>query len=223
MQDVVVHSIPGSPFGRTVLSVLEEKKVPYRFVMVPPPTLKTPVHMALHPFGRVPVFIHGDFRLYETAAIIRYLDRVVPSPRLTPADPRAAARMDQCMNISDWYLFQGTVSVIGFQRIVGPRVLGLPTDEVAVAAAVPKAVMACDELARLLGDQTFFAGAELSLADFMLLSNVDFLAATPEWQLTGAKHANLVRWLERMNSLDSVKATTWEKVAAKAQPLKQAS
>ena len=29
--------------------------------------------------------------------------------------------MDQVMNISDWYLFQGVGNVIGFQRIVGPR------------------------------------------------------------------------------------------------------
>jgi glutathione S-transferase len=223
MKDVVVHSIPGSPFGRTVLAVLEEKKVPYRFAMVPPPTLKTPAHLALHPFGRVPVFVHGDFRLYETAAIIRYIDRVAGGASLSPTDPQAAARMDQAMNISDWYLFQGCVSVIGFQRIVGPRVLGLPTDEAAVAMAVPKAVMACDELARLLGEQSHFAGAELSLADFMLASNVDFLAATPEWQLTGARHVNLVRWLERMNQRAALRATTWEKVAAMAEPLRQAS
>ena len=38
------------------------------------------------------------------------------APALTPADPKAAARMDQVMNICDWYLFQGVDNVIGFQR-----------------------------------------------------------------------------------------------------------
>uniref|UniRef100_UPI0025E3BB6F glutathione S-transferase N-terminal domain-containing protein n=1 Tax=uncultured Shimia sp. TaxID=573152 RepID=UPI0025E3BB6F len=28
-----------------------------------------------HPFGRVPVLRHGDFVVYETAAITRYVDR----------------------------------------------------------------------------------------------------------------------------------------------------
>jgi len=37
------------------------------------------------------------------------LDRVLPSPAPTPTDARAAARMDQVMNINDWYLFQASV------------------------------------------------------------------------------------------------------------------
>jgi len=53
----------------------------------------------------VPVLEHDGFVLYETAAILRYLDRVLPDPRLTPADARRAARMDQLMSINDWYLF----------------------------------------------------------------------------------------------------------------------
>ena len=51
---------------------------------------------------------HNGFLLYETQAILRYLDRVLPTPALTPADPRRAARMDQVMNVTDWYLFQGS-------------------------------------------------------------------------------------------------------------------
>ena len=56
---------------------------------------------------------HGDFTLYETQAILRYLDRVLPAPALTPRDPPATARMDQLMNVNDWYLFQGVGAVIG--------------------------------------------------------------------------------------------------------------
>jgi glutathione S-transferase len=40
------------------------------------------------------VLQHGDFWLYETQAILRYLDRVLPQRPLTPPDPRRAARMD---------------------------------------------------------------------------------------------------------------------------------
>ena len=66
--------------------------------------------------------------------------------------------MDQLLNINDWYLFPGAASVIGFQRIVAPRLLGMPTDESAVAAAVPRAKAAIDELARLLAENSFLAG-----------------------------------------------------------------
>ena len=81
---------------------------------VAPGAAKSPEHLARHPFGRVPVLEHDGFMLYETQAILRYLDRVLPQPALTPADPRRAARMDQVMNINDWYLFQGVGNVIAF-------------------------------------------------------------------------------------------------------------
>src|SRR6516164_11085662 len=158
MNEFLVHLIPGSPFARSVLAMLEEKRAPYGLVAVMPGTLRSPQHLSRHPFGRVPVLEHGDFRLYETQAILRYLDRVLPEPALTPADPRAAARMDQLMNINDWYLFHGVANVIAFQRIVGPRLLGLEADENAIAAAVPRARVVLDELAALLGEQPYFAG-----------------------------------------------------------------
>lgn len=65
------------------------------------------------------------FQVYETQAIIRYIDRVLPRPPLTPGNPQAAGRMDQFMNINEWYLFKAAINVIGFQRVVGPRLMGL--------------------------------------------------------------------------------------------------
>src|SRR5215471_13778819 len=82
MSEIVVHGVPGSPFLRSVLLGLEEKKAPYR----------------LHAFGP------GEFKLYESQAILRYLDDIFPEPRREPADPRAAARMNQLIGINDWYL-----------------------------------------------------------------------------------------------------------------------
>ncbi|MGY6202148.1 hypothetical protein [Paraburkholderia strydomiana] len=32
-------------------------------------------HLKRHPFGRIPAFEHGDFRLYETGAIVRLSGR----------------------------------------------------------------------------------------------------------------------------------------------------
>src|ERR1700737_3404110 len=139
MSEFTVHSIPGSPFGRAVLATLEEKGASYRLSPVAPDTFRSPEHLARHPFGRVPVLEHNGFIIYETQAILRYLDRVLATPALTPADPKRAARMDQVMNVNDWYLFQGVSNVIGFHRVIGPRLMGLKPAEAAIEAAMPQA------------------------------------------------------------------------------------
>lgn len=214
MSEFTVHSHPGSPFGRAVMATLEEKGARYRLARLAP---KSPEHLALHPFGRIPIFEHDGFRLYETQAIQRYIDRVLPNPALTPDDPKRAARMDQVMNINDWYLFQGVGNVIIFHRVVGPRVLGTTPDEAAIQAAMPRAYVVFDELGRLLGQQPYFAGDAISLADLLVAPAMAFFAQTPEWSKLGAPHANLVAWLERMQARPSMKATTWERLAEVAE------
>ncbi len=213
MSQFMVHSIPSSPYGRAVFAALEEKRAGYRLAPVPPGTLKAEPHTARHPFGRVPVLEHDGFLLYETQAILPYLDRVLPSPALTPAEPKAAGRMDQLMNICDWYLFQGVANVIGFQRVVKPRLLGQPADETAVAQAMPKAHAVFEELSRLLGSRMCFAGDAVSLADLMIAPQLDFFSLTPEWAPLTAQRTNLCAWLSRMNDRASMKATTWERIA----------
>jgi glutathione S-transferase len=216
MSKFVVHTIPGSPYARAVLAALEEKAVPYRLAPVAPGAFQSPQHLARHPFGRVPVLEHDGFVLYETQAILRYLDRIKPSPALTPADAQRIARMDQVMNINDWYLFHDVGNVIIFQRVVGPKLMGLTPDEAAIAAAMPKARTVFNELARLLGEQPYFVGDEMSLADLMVAPAVAFFTATPEWAELGEPHPNLVAWLARMEARPSMKATTWERVSEMA-------
>ena len=214
MREFIVHSIPGSPFGRAVLATLEEKSASYRLSPVAPGTFHSPQHMARHPFGRVPVLEHDGFSLYESQAILRYLDRMLPNPALTPLDSKRAARMDQAMNINDWYLFHGVGNVIIFHRVISPRLMGKAPDEGAIDAAMPKAKTVFTELARLLGQSSYFAGDELSLADLLLAPAVAFFAPTPEWSVLGAPHPNLAAWLDRMEARSSMQATTWERLTA---------
>ncbi len=213
MSEFIVHSVPGSPFGRSVLAPLEEKRAAYRLAAVAPGRTKTPEYLALHPFGRVPVMEHDGFRLYETQAILRYLDRQITQPSLTPTDIKRAARMDQVMNINDWYLFHGVGNVIIFHRVIAPRLMGRAPDEEAIKAAMPKAHAVFNEVARLLGDQPYFTGDTLSLADLLVAPAVEFFTTVPEWSALGAPHANLVAWMTRMQERPSMKATTWERVS----------
>jgi glutathione S-transferase len=212
MSNFVIHTIPGSPYARAVLATLEEKGTPYKISPLQPGGQKSMPHLARHPFGKMPVLEKDGFVLYETQAILRYLDRSLPNPSLTPADPQSAARMDQLININDCYLFQGVSNVIVAQRVIFPAIFGLAPDEAVIAAAMPQAHVVFDELARILGDQKFFAGNEISLADLSIAPQMDLFVGIPEWDVLTAHHTNIRNWLEAMNARPSMKATTWQRV-----------
>ena len=147
------------------------------------------------------------FSLYETQAILRYVDAAFPrNRRCSQADPKERARMDQIIGICDWSFFPKAAAPIAFNRIIGPKLLGLPTDEVAIADAMPMARICFAELDRLLGDQPFLIGSNLSIADIMLAAQLDLLATTPEGQelIDGTR---LDPWLERMRKRPSLVAS----------------
>ena len=206
MTEVIIHGINGSPFVRAVQLTLEEKGRPYRIAALNPGESKGEAHLKRHPFGRVPAIEHDGFQLYETQAILRYLDAAFPAPALQPTDPRAIGRMNQIIGVNDWYFFPKVAAVIVFNRIVGPVLMGRQPNEAAIAAALPDARLCIGELNRLLGDNAFMAGDELTLADLMLAPQIDFLAATPEGRdlMHGTK---LEAWLGRMNQRPSMQAT----------------
>ena len=207
MSEFVVHGIHGSPFVRAVQLVLEEKGVPWRLQAMALGDRQT--RLTLHPFGRMPVLDHGEFRLYETQAILRYIDDVLPEPALQPKDPKAAARMNQVMGVNDWYLFPQVTAVIGFHRIVGPKLMGLTPDEAKIAEAMPNAHACIRELERLMDGQPFFAGSQLTLADLMVVPHLAFLAMTPEGEAL-LQDSPLKAWLARMDSRPSLQATRWQ-------------
>ena len=132
---------------------------------------RAPEYLDRHPFGRIPAVQHGDFRLYETQAILRYIDRLFPTPAFVPADPRREARMNQIMGITDWYVMPDVSAGICFNRLIAPK-LGRPVDEARIAASVPRAAVCIDEIARLLGGQAYMAGDALSIADLMLIPHL---------------------------------------------------
>jgi len=206
MSDIVVYGVPGSPFLRAVQMGLEEKKAVYRLQVMGAGDSKSEAYLKKHPFGRVPAFEQGNFGLYETQAILRYLDDIFPEPPLKPRDAQQAARMNQIIGINDWYFFPKVAAVIVFQRIIGPVLLGIRTDEAAIEAALPMGRTCIAELDRLLGAQQFVAGDHLSIADLMLAPQLDFLAETPEGKsLLGG--TQIEAWLVRMNERPSMQAT----------------
>jgi glutathione S-transferase len=215
MSEFIVYGVPGSPYVRAALLGLEEKGCDWHLHAMPFGGFKSSEHLARNPFGRIPVMDHGDFRLYEVQAILRYLDRVVPQPSLTPRDPRAEARMNQICGITDWYVMPDVSRPITFARVVAPK-LGLPVDEARIAAAIPKAKVCVAEIGGLLGDQQFMAGEALTIADLMLAPHLTMFAETAEGAPMLQPHPNIRAWVERMNARPSMVATTWDRLHALA-------
>jgi glutathione S-transferase len=211
MSDVTVYGIPGSPYVRSVLLGLEEKNVPYTLVRMGPGETKQPPHLERHPFGRIPAFTHGDFQLYETQAILRYIDAVFPGIALRPTEPRAVARMDQMMGIVDWYFFRDIGTTIVFNRVVAPA-FGMPTDEAACTAAIPKAKICAQEVDRLIGDRPYVAGDAISLADLMLAPHLEYFSISPEGIAVLQPYPRLTAWLKRIQERPSMQNTSWEKL-----------
>jgi glutathione S-transferase len=211
MSEFTIYAVPGSPYVRSALLGLEEKGCDWRLHAMPFGAFKAPEHLTRHPFGRIPVMDHGDFRLYEVQAILRYLDRIVPQPSLTPRDPRAEARMNQICGITDWYFMPQVSAAITFQRLVAPKI-GRPVDEARIADAIPRAQVCVTEISRLLGEQLFMAGDELSIADLMLAPHLTMFAETAEGASMLQPHINVRSWVERMNARPSMIATTWDKL-----------
>ena len=79
MSSVRLYGFPLSTYVNVARLVLTHKGVFYEFHDLEP-DMGGPRHLALHPFYRVPILEHGDFRAYETAANIQAFEqlRMVP-------------------------------------------------------------------------------------------------------------------------------------------------
>jgi len=202
---VTLYGVAASPYVRGARLGLEEKRVDYDFVDMPIGAHKEPAHLARHPFGRVPAFAHDGFALYETQAILRYVDQAFPGEALQPKEPRAAARMNQLMGIVDWYVMP-SMSAIAFQRLMVSR-RGAKPDDAIIEKALPMARTAIAEIDRLSDGQPYLTGARVSLADLMLAPHYYYFSLTPEGKSLGSDHPRLGSWLARMETHPSMKAT----------------
>ena len=84
----------GSPFAWRVHLALEEKALGYepQLLSFQAGDLKKPEYLAINPHGKVPALVDADTSLYESQAILEYLEDRYPKPALLPGDPAARAR-----------------------------------------------------------------------------------------------------------------------------------
>ncbi len=108
---LTLYAGSGSPFAWRVQLALEHKALPYELKMLSfsaRDTLK-PEFIALNPRHQVPVLVDGDFVLYESNAIVEYLDEAYPGrgAPLFPGDARQRALVRRLIEEIDNYYLRG--------------------------------------------------------------------------------------------------------------------
>ncbi len=208
MAKPVLHGPGFSTYVRTARLALAEKGIDYdlnefNFIADGVPA----DHLARNPFGKVPAFSHGDFEVYETVAIARYIDEAFEGPALQPADAAGRARVTQASAIIDSYAYPSAITGVVIQRVVVPM-MGGEADEAVIAEALPKAAQALGVLNAMIGDRAHLVGDALSLADLHLVPVYDYFRQTPDGQGVLADMSGLQRWWDGIAARPSVTATT---------------
>lgn len=208
MTTPILYGAAYSVYVRAVRLALAEKGVVHDLVEVDvfAPGGPPAAHLARHPFGRIPAFEHDGFRLFESAAISRYVDEAFDGPPLQPADARSRARMNQIIGILDNYAYRTMVWDIFVERVRAPASNRAP-DEARIAAALPRAAICLDTLQQLMDGAQFLAGPALSLADLHAAPMFVYFRMAPEGAALIQRHAALALWLDRMMVRPSLAAT----------------
>lgn len=202
---LVLFGLERSVYTRIARLAIEEKGVPCTLeeVEIFGADGVPAEHFARHPFGRIPVLQHGDFSIYETGAITRYVDEAFPGPTLQPQDPVLRARMNQVIGLLDAYAYRPMVWGVFVQRISVPQSGGAP-DENEIQESLQSAETGLKALGLLLGSAAFFAGECISLADLHALPILHYFCLAPEGYALLRTHPELLRWYDAMLSRGSV-------------------
>ncbi|NRF71861.1 glutathione S-transferase family protein [Aquincola sp. S2] len=197
-----------SVYTRIARLALEEKGVPYTLheTEIFGPGGVPAEHLARHPFGRIPVLQHGDFSLYETAAITRYVDEAFTGPPLQPSPPAERARMSQVIGLLDAYAYRPMVWGVFVERFSAPRA-GRAPDEARIRAALPQVEQALRALQALAAGEAFLLRGGLSLADLHLFPMLCYFALTPDGDESLRSFPRLHDWLAMMSARPSVERT----------------
>jgi len=164
-----------SNFVRSIMIACEEKGIPYvlkRFDM------KSAEHYQNHPFGKFPWIKHGDFILYETAAIISYLDAYFLPTTLTPSDAQSLALMQQNNSAISTYIDQATIRLYALE-FAFPKGEGGQVRMDKVEQVLPRLYKAMDLLNTMLTENKYISGEHFTVSDCLLIPMVHYMSSLP--------------------------------------------
>jgi glutathione S-transferase len=196
MASIKIHGLPPSTFTRTVRLGCHEKGIAYELVEAMPSSID-----ALNPFRKIPAITHGEVTLFESTAILRYLDRAFPGPKLWPDDVMAAALCDQ------WASAVCDSMVNAALRYMAARFGFLPVPAEMAQKYLDKTAEVVPIFDRQLGRHRFLAGESLTAADLFLYPVYAYFPDIAELRAIADKAPNCERWAQEMAARPSVKAT----------------
>jgi len=203
MSEVIVFGMPQSTYVRSVRMACEEKGVAHVVEPMMPDQMR---ESGRHPFGRMPAMEHDGVRLFESSAILRYLDRTFGGPALEPADPQQALISLQWESALHDYLIptMGRRYILQYIFPKGPD--GQPDREV-IDAAVKELQGHFAILSEALAEGPFFFGAGPAIPDLLLAPHLAYIDGLPEGpELLGAAPP-VQRLLDAMKARDSFQRT----------------
>jgi glutathione S-transferase len=199
----------GSPYAWRVQLALEAKRLPYerRLLSFSAGDTRKPEFVRLNPRHRVPTIVDDGFVLYESNAIVEYLDEVYASQgtRLFPGDARTRATVRRIVSEVDGYTSEAADALIEELLYAKPEARDAAKLERARAALAEEFAF----LTRYLeGD--FLAGP-LSAADFALYPYVKFMdrcrQRVPTFDAASLLPPALAVWKARIEALPWVAGT----------------
>jgi len=122
---------------------------------------REPAYLSMNPNGLVPTLQEGDFILWESNAIVRYLAHQYGAGTLEPSDPKNIARANQWM---DWQLTVVAPAILpAFWGLI--RTPEEKRDRAAIAASQSKTIEVMKILDAQLGRTPYVAGDAFSMGD----------------------------------------------------------
>lgn len=168
---IKLYHVPLSFNSRRIWIALLEKGLDFELIeMQLNGDQMTPEFVKLNPFHHIPVLTDSDFRVIESFAILDYLEAKYPTPPLLPKNPESLAivKMVQMVIVNE---FVG----LGMQPLMRKSMqLGEISDE-QLEKAQKQTSTVLNFLEELLGENTFFGGEHLTLADIVAGTTIPWL------------------------------------------------
>lgn len=199
---VVIHTHPLSPYGWTARMACTEKGVPHRMQVA---DTASPEHQKLHPFGKIPVLVHGDRVVFETLAIAHYVDRAFEGPALQPVDHLGQTEMLRWISIVNGYCFATMNGLIKARMAVLQT--GTEADPELLETFKAPLARQLDLVADALSSHAFLAGSRFTLADAFLFPQLFYAAQTPEGAEAVSARPAVRAWLDIMAGRPGVEAS----------------
>ena len=194
----------GSPYSWRVWLALEHLGLPYELKVLSfaDKDLTKPEFLAINPRHQVPTIVHDGFALWESLAILEYLDEIAPARRLYPGTAQERARIRRLIREDEEHLDLKGLTPIYDELYKKPE--GVAPDEARLEAGRGKLVEEMKYFGReLRGD--FLAGGKPCAADFVLYPDIAYVkrigARKPQSKLDGILPAPIAQWAARIEAL----------------------